>query len=409
MNIWLVNPFDPLPGDPEQEGRYAALVRLLLARGHRVTWWTSSFSHRFKKPVNQDEITSACRDINLDVVFLPAPPYHRNVGLARLRNHRALARRFGNLAQRRQPRPDVIVASSPPPVLAARAARVAKDLDAKFVVDIQDLWPQTFYRLCPAPLLPLARMILAPIARDAKSSCTAAHAIVGVADAYVDHGVELAKTRKITATFPLGIDLATFDSAAEAGRCEQYTKPTGETWLVYSGSLNRSYDCLTLLRAFAAIEKDSNPPLRLFITGRGELQNDAERIVRQNNLKKVCLTGFMRFEQWAYLLSQCDIGFNASFPEAMIYLPNKVFYYFAAGLAVLNTIPGQCSRIISQAAAGMDYTAGEVEQARAAIERYTTDSSRLSAAQHASRLVAQEQYDRGIIMPRYAELLEELT
>ncbi|NJL26914.1 MAG: excinuclease ABC subunit C [Thermoanaerobaculia bacterium] len=41
--------------------------------------------------------------------------------------------------------------------------------------------------------------------------------------------------------------------------------------------------------------------------------------------------GFMDFPQWAYMVSQADIGFNASFPQAMIFLPNKIFYYLAAG------------------------------------------------------------------------------
>ena len=97
MRVWLVNPFDPLPGDPEQEGRYGTLARMLVDSGHEVTWWTSQFSHRFKKPVDRQVIESTCSQLGLKVNFIPAPPYTKNVSLARLWNHFLLARRFSRL------------------------------------------------------------------------------------------------------------------------------------------------------------------------------------------------------------------------------------------------------------------------------------------------------------------------
>jgi glycosyltransferase involved in cell wall biosynthesis len=408
LEVWIVNPFDPLPGDPEQEGRYAALARTLVDRGHQVTWLTSSFSHRFKQPVDQRQVSAACQAIGITPVFLPAPPYSANVSLTRLNNHRILARSFTTLAARCPQKPDVIVASAPPPNLAQRAIDWAHGIGAKAVVDIQDLWPETFYRLAPKVLQPLAHILLSPMGRAAKAAYATADAIVGVADAYVNRGLELCGCDKLSATIPLGIDLAAFDLAASAGRSDRYTKPTGETWLIYSGSLNRSYDCLTVVRALGRIEKQTQLPLRLFVTGRGELLGKAREIVRRQNLQRVHLAGFMSFNEWAFLLSQCDIGFNASFPEAMIFLPNKVFYYMAAGLAILNTIPGQCSRIISASVAGLDYSAGDTNSAVAAIIQLSSDPAKFSAAKQASRLLAKQQFDRSILMPKYAELLENL-
>ena len=154
MRVWIVNPFDPLPGDPEQEGRYATLAKLLVARGHRVLWWTSVFSHRFKRPVDQAAVRTACAAAGIDVEFLPAPAYHRNVGLRRLWNHHALAQRFHAAALARAPHPDVIVVSSPPPSLARRAVDVARTKRAKSVVDVQDAWPDVFAILAPRPLRP---------------------------------------------------------------------------------------------------------------------------------------------------------------------------------------------------------------------------------------------------------------
>ena len=46
--IWLVNPFDDIPGEGNPPLRYWSLARVLAARGHDVTWWTATWSHRRK-------------------------------------------------------------------------------------------------------------------------------------------------------------------------------------------------------------------------------------------------------------------------------------------------------------------------------------------------------------------------
>jgi len=409
MIIWLVNPFDPLPGDPEQEGRYATLAKLLVAKGHNVTWWTSSFSHRFKRAVDQQVITNICKTVGIDVRFLTAPFYHRNVSLRRLWNHYLLAKHFRKAVRIEPNPPDVVLASAPPPMLALQAARFAVECEAKVIVDIQDPWPETFYRVVPSFIHPLFSLTVAPWHKAICSAYSIADAIVGVADAYVNKAIELGGPKTTTATIPLGINLAAFDAAAAQGCCEEFTKPEGEIWLAYAGSLNRSYDCITLTQAFAKIQKTLNVCARLFITGRGELREEIEYMIQKQNLTNVTLTGFLDFDRWAYLLSQCNVGFNASFPKAMIYLPNKIFYYFAAGLAVLNTIGGQCSRIIRQGNCGLDYQAGNVDSCAQAIKQIVSNPQQLTAMQNNSQHLVQTQYDRKILYPKYVDLIEQVA
>ncbi len=410
MNIWIVNPFDPLPGDPEQEGRYATLAHQLVARGYAVTWWTSAFSHRFKRPVDQAALTAACTQAGIQVRFTEAPPYRRNVSLQRIRNHRVLADRFlaEALPAAQQARPDVIVVSSPPPGLAWRAVQVARASGARAIVDIQDLWPDVFASLAPPALRPLLRPGIYVLRQTVRRVARSCDAIVGVADAYVQSSARETRPGKRLATIPLGVDLAAFDAAAAAGQCPEFTKPPGEVWLAYTGSLNRNYDFLTILRAAAQLG-DRAGRLRFFITSRGELAGEAARLVQEHRLTHVTLTGFLDFAPWAYLLSQCDVGFNASFPQAMIYLPNKIFYYFAAGAAVLNTIPGQCSRIVQDGHCGRDYRAGDAADCAAAIAQVVADAPALAEMRRTSRQLAQTVYDRALLYRQYAELIETVA
>lgn len=93
----------------------------------------------------------------------------------------------------------------------------------------------------------------------------------------------------------------------------------------------------------------------------------------------------------------------------MIYPPNKIFYYFAAGLAVLNTITGQCSRIIHEDNCGLDYRPGDVDSCVQAIKQIITNRKELSNMQHNSPRLAETKYDRKVIYPRYIELIEKLV
>ncbi len=407
MNIWIVNPFDPLPGDPEQEGRYASLVRLLSGGGHKVTWWTSAFSHRFKRPVDQQALRAGCEALGVDVQFLDAPAYAKNVSFGRLRNHWILARQFRRQAGRHGERPDVAVVSVPPPMLAREACRFAKACGAGIVVDCQDLWPETFYRLGRGVARAVKRLAFRPWSAAAAESYRLADAAVGVADGYVNRVIELGGAKAHSATIPLGVDLPAFDAAAARGVCERFTKPPGQVWLAYTGSLNRSYDPLTIIRAAAKL-RDRAGEFRLFVTGRGELQAEAEAIIRTEAVENVALTGFLDFDEWAHLLSQCDAGFNASFASAMIYLPNKIFYYLAAGAAVLNTIPGQCSQIVREGDCGLNYTAGDVSGCAATIAKILDDADATADMKRSSRHLAETTYDRAVFMPRYVELIERI-
>lgn len=48
LSVWIVNPFDDIPGEGLPPLRYWSLARVLAARGHDVTWWTAAWSHRRK-------------------------------------------------------------------------------------------------------------------------------------------------------------------------------------------------------------------------------------------------------------------------------------------------------------------------------------------------------------------------
>lgn len=403
--IWIVNPFDPLPGDPEQPGRYATLAVMLRDAGHEVTWWTASFSHRFKKPVDQGSIIEACRRERIGVRFIDVPAYQRNVSIRRICSHRAYAGTFEREAEN-SPAPDVILASNPPLESAAAAGRVARRLGSRISVDVQDIWIETSRRLLPGAVRWASSVLFWPWVRANRTAYAAADAVVGVAGGYADEPKRYGRAQYRREVIPIGIDLASFDEAVTKGHCLLGPKPPDETWAVYSGSLSRNYDVLTVAEAAARLV-DRHPGLRCIFSGRGEMESQVRR--RLDGVPRVAFLGFAPFEDWAATISMCDIGWNAVRPEAMVFFPNKVFYYWAAGLAVLNTIPGECADWIAKTDTGISYRAGDINGACQALDTFVSDQERLRITRQASRRIAEQQWDRRQLYRGYVELVSQLA
>src|SRR5207245_6850376 len=64
-------------------------------------------------------------DAQYEVHFLHGPVYRRNVSVARLRNHREIAREF-RLAAPKVPAPDLILCSLPPLELCVEAVKIGR-------------------------------------------------------------------------------------------------------------------------------------------------------------------------------------------------------------------------------------------------------------------------------------------
>lgn len=410
MRVMLVNPFDPLPGEAEQLGRYARLAQALVRAGHRVTWWSSDFSHRFKRRVDERSVREAARRESIELRLLHAPSYFSNVSFRRLRSHRSLAHVFQEELLKVSEPPDVLLASSPPLELACEAVRFADHHRVPSIVDIQDQWPDNFARLFPRGLRWSAPLLLEPLYRLEAEAYTKAAAIIGVAEKYVQRGLEVGGAKGSSANFPLGLDLLEFDEAVRRTPrpiVDRWRKPPGQKWLIYSGSLSHNYDVMTIVRAAQQAANEFGPTLQFYLSGTGDLAGRVQAMVHESEVKNVHVLGFMDFAEWAYLLSQCDAGFNASFPNALIYMPNKVFYYLAAGLAVLNTIPGECSAMLATHQCGLDYEAGEPDSCAAAIRALLSDPAQLQAMRAASRRLAEARFDRATIARDMVRFIEK--
>ena len=141
MRIWILNHYATPPDQPAGTRHYD-IGRVLAAQGHDVTIFASSFSHftfREERLQKNERMRVDCLD-GIRFVWVRTTPYSGNDARRALN---MLSYAMGAiLAQRRMPRPDVVVGSSVHPAAAAAAWLIASIRRVPFVFEVRDLWPQ---------------------------------------------------------------------------------------------------------------------------------------------------------------------------------------------------------------------------------------------------------------------------
>ena len=425
LSIWIVNPFDDIPGEGLPPLRYWSLARVLAGRGHDVTWWTAAWSHRRKAgrttPLDtRDEEGFAVR-------LVAVRPYERNVSLARLGSHRDFGRTFERLANEsvasgQLDRPDLILASLPPLEGPEAAARLAKRLDAALVVDLMDAWPETFARLVPGPqwlkdaVAPLffgrmvARRQAVLAAADAVSSCALSYLQLSAGrdrpEHVCHHGAWLPEfpppPRMIHHIPPAVVDdHAPADASAPSG-----TEPLA---CVYAGSLESGQDLDTLLAAARQLSSDG-VAATLHVAGTGRLEPSLRKAAAAiGGSCTVRVHGLLDRRAYVRLLSACDVGLVLVKPESLVAVPYKACDYAAAGLAIVNSLPGELADLVAEHRAGLPYAAGNADSLSRVIASLAADRTQLLQLRQGARRLAESAFDREKTYAQFADWLEGIS
>ena len=422
LAIWLVNPFDDIPGEGLPPLRYWSLARVLAARGHDVTWWTATWSHR-RKAIRTAPL-GIRDDEGFAVRLVAVRPYEKNVSLARLGSHRDFGRTFERLASEsvssgQLARPDIILASLPPFEGPEAAARLARRLDATFVLDLMDVWPETFDRLLPGP--GFVRRLLSPFflgsmhrrreelvaAADAVSAATQTYADAVLAAAPAALPRHLCYVGAYPQEFP-----APRPTVNEVPMPDGSTPGTGEPGpleCVYAGTLEAGQDLDTLAAAARQLSA-VGANVTIHVAGTGSQEPALRRAAATTGGScRLEVHGLLPRQAYVSLLSRCDVGLVCVKPESFVAVPYKACDYAAAGLALVNSLPGELQQLIDRHSAGVPYTSGDAASLARVIADLAANRTRLADLRLGARRLVAAEFDRERTYAAFADWLETVT
>lgn len=377
MNVWILNPFDNLPMEGNRPQRYWLMSRAFVRAGHRVTYWTSDFSHATK---SRRVLSVENADRGIDVRMVPTAPYRRNICIRRVLSHRAFARDWRRMAEAHGARPDLTIASMPPISSCLAAMEFARGAGSKFVADIMDAWPETFYRVAP-------KWLFAPLRAKVGRIYRSSDAVSAVARRYVD----LAKS--YGAVSPMhccnhGIEIP---GAAPSPREREAGSPLR---LAYAGTMGASYDLDTVIGA--VLDMDG---VTLDLAGSGPNETRLRELAAGS--ERIRFHGYLGDDGLRRLLADSDVGLVPMFPASCVGVPYKLADYAAAGLRVVECLGGETGEIVSRHGAGLHYTAGDVESLKGCLKEMSAGGRHFDASGFAA------EFDARRIMDGYVKWVEE--
>ena len=235
MNIWLFNPYGPIPGEGWRDYRFAIMAETLRRAGHDVVWWTSNFSHHFKRFRSNDWHDLRVKD-GFTIRLVPTPGYKHNVGIGRIIRDIVFAYRVYARGKESNP-PDCIVYYESPLTLGYAGQKLAKYHGCPVIFDQMDLWPELIEKIFPLPLQQIVRWMFAPIYWSRRKAYGRLDAVIGLSKSYLE--VPLKEYRILrsrpNAVIYNGIDVTAFRKALMASPLHGRRLPRkeeGEVWAV---------------------------------------------------------------------------------------------------------------------------------------------------------------------------------
>ena len=356
MDIVIISEFSESFSKTDND-RFLYLAKTL-AEKHEVEIVTSAFRHSVKSRRTEPEDSWPFR-----ITFLEEPGYPRNVCLQRFRSHRIWGRNVLNYLRDRK-KPDAVYCAVPSLTAANLAAKYCEKNRIRFIIDVQDLWPEAFRMALNVPVV--SSLAFLPFTCLADGIYRRADAVCGVsAEAFI----------RYAEAYPLS--------------GTPWTRQDGEILLGYAGTLGTSYDLPTV---FEALRKLGRPELRLIVVGDGPLEDSFRKQAEGLN---VTFTGRLPYERMCGVLRGCDMVVNPIAGTSAATIINKHGDYAACGRPVLNTQNSEEYRaLVEEYRMGFNCRNGDAADLAEKLERLAENPALREEMGRNARRCAEEKFDR---------------
>lgn len=375
--------------------RFVYIAKLLaMSKNNNVEIITSDFNHTKKEKFNKIG--------KLDGVKITAchePGYPKNVCLKRFNSHKKLSKNIKEYLEKRR-KPDIIYCAIPSLAVGKIVAQYAEKNGVRFVIDIQDLWPEAFKMVFKIPLL--SNAIFYPMKRQANYIYKCADNIIAVSDTYRDRATSVNKKYKNKLTVFLGTNLEYFDKCKEKN-IKHYNDNIIR--IAYIGTLGHSYNIKTIIDALELLKEKYNN-LNFLVMGSGPLKNQFEAYAKDKNIN--CeFTGRLEYPEMVGTLCSCDIAVNPITHGAAQSIINKVGDYAAAGLPVINTQENlEYRNLVEKYNIGYNCENSNKQDIANKIEILIKDKKLRKELGNNNRKLAEEKFDRKKTYNQIVKIIE---
>lgn len=304
-------------------------------------------------------------------------------------------------AKRKIPKPDIILATSPPLFTGIIGAIFKKLWKIPLILDIRDIWPESVESVGAVHNKTLLKQGVRLARWIYKNADKITVTSPGIAKGIKNQEPSI----KDIAILPNGAELDLFRSDIKSDNIQKKWGLSGKFVVLYTGNLGLAQAPEIILKT-AEILKNTTDILFL-IVGAGVLFETLQKQAQNKNLKNIIFTGprpRAEMPQFVAASDICIIPYKASDTFRNTF-PSKMFDYMAGGKPIIINLKGEASKLIEEAECGFCI---EEENACALAQKITQlkeNSVILERTGKNGRIFVEKNYTRETISNNLAQLI----
>jgi colanic acid biosynthesis glycosyl transferase WcaI len=391
---------------PEPALLMQELAQTLLARGHTVAVLTGFPNYPSGVLYSGYRIQLWKREIleGVPIVRVPLYPEHSPSGARRALNYASFALAVTLLGPWLVKPPDVIFAYHPPLTVGLPAVFLKWLWRAPFVLQVQDMWPET---LSATGMLNDPRL-LRWVGELARWLYSRANSILVISPGFRSNLLSKGVPSEKVHCIPNWVDMGVYHPTQPDTGVAEELGLAGRFNVMFAGNVGEAQGLETMIEA-ADLVRDQED-IQFVVVGEGIALLRLQEAAHDRNLGNVRFLGRFPADRMASLYALADVLYVSlrDDPLFRITVPHKILAYFASGKAVLAAVAGDAANMVTREDAGIACPPSNPAALAAAVRLlYELGADELRRMGERGLLAARTKYAREIVITQIEDVLKQ--
>lgn len=337
------------------------LAEGLRDRGFDVTVATTYPEYNLDNEQRNIKYPEFTEENQIKVIRIKTLPHHNVNFIIRGISQISMPYIFENKIKKYLKKAEIIIVYSPPMPLAMLGAKLKKNFNAKFLLNVQDIFPQNAIDLGV-----LKNPLLIKFFKDMERNAYIDADLIFV---HSEGNLNFLKMNHpdIATKFIVlhnWIDTKQFERLSRTNKYRKLYNIEDKFIILFAGVMGLSQG-LDFVIELAEKVRDLKDLVFLFV-GDGMERTKLQDLARAKNLNNIIFKPFVSKEEYPYLVKDCDVGLvSLSSKNKTPVVPGKILGYMAAKLPVLAFLNRESDGhiIIKQANCGFSCIHGDIQKA----------------------------------------------
>ncbi len=403
-NIWLINQYSYPPGKSGWR-RHFDLFRYFDRGKYNIDIICGSFLHNSEKQhlLKKNEREGFIEEEGIKYHILRVMCYSKHIDRLIAMIQFFFKVIFFSKKLLKKSKPDIIIASSPHPFNGLAGMYLAKKYKCPFIIEIRDLWPETWVAMGATTRKSIIYKIFAYIEKKLYKNADKIVTLTANKDYYISIGVDEKKVEIVSN----GVDLESYDSNLREYKTPLIL-PKDKFNILYTGS-HAQGDSLDILIEVA--KSLLNKRIEFHLVGEGVAKNELKKLVQNYNLDNVKFYDVVKKYEIPSLLKESNV-LVMLLRDIPLYKygmsPNKMYEYFASAKPIIFS-GNVANDMVKEANAGISVEAENIEKIREAIlALYNISKEEREILGKNGRKYVAENYDTKVLSKKVEKIILNL-